>query len=193
MYKYLLCIIICAVIWIVNGRWLIQIVRERITSEFYIHIGLGIFFSLLTLELTLGTLNVWMRFDILWLRVIGFILYIPSAYLVAASMYALKHSGESATADFTATTAFVDTGIYGVVRQPMTLGIAIWSIALILVFQSILSIILCVPSIVCFWISARKEGEYNIKKFGDDYRKYMKQVPMWNVLKGLRSRARGEV
>lgn len=193
MYRYILCIIILAFIWIVNGRWIFQSARERITSEIYIHIGLGIFLTLLTLELTLGTFNLWMRFDILWLRVIGFILYIPSAYLVAASIYALKHRGRPATADFTATSTFIDTGIYRLIRQPMTLGIAIWSIALIFVFQSVLSIILCVPSIVCFWISARKEGEYNIRKFGDDYRKYMKQVPMWNVFKGLRSRARGDV
>lgn len=188
MYRYILCIIILAFIWIVNGRWIFQSARERITSEIYIHIGLGIFLTLLTLELTLGTFSLWMRFDILWLRVIGFILYIPSAYLVAASIYALKHRGRPATADFTTTSTFIDTSIYRLIRQPMTLGITIWSIALIFVFQSVLSIILCVPSIVCFWISARKEGEYNIRKFGDDYRKYMKQVPMWNVFKGLRNR-----
>jgi len=35
-------------------------------------------------------------------------------------------------------------------------------------------------------MGARKEAKYNIKKFGDDYREYVKKVPMWNVLKGLR-------
>jgi len=42
-------------------------------------------------------------------------------------MHALKRKGKSATADFTATTALVETGIYGVIRQPMTLGMAIQS------------------------------------------------------------------
>lgn len=68
----------------------------------------------------------------------------------------------------------------------MTLGMAIWSIALILVFQSVLSIILGASSIVCFWLLARKEAEYNIGKFGDNYREYMKKVPMWNIIRGLR-------
>ena len=76
--------------------------------------------------------------------------------------------------------------MYGIIRQPITLGMTIWSIALILVFQSILSIILGTLSIFCFWMSARKEAEYNIKKLRDEYKEYMKKVPMWNIFKGLR-------
>ena len=186
MYRYILCITICAVIWVVNGKWLVQAVRKRIASEIHIHTGLGIFFSLLAVELTLGVFRPWMRFDILWLRIIGLILYIPSGYLVAASMHALKSRGKPESADPTATTTFVGTGIYSIVRQPMTLGMAIWSVALILVFQSILAIILGVISIICFWMSARKEGEYDIGKFGDKYREYIKRTPMWNIFKGLR-------
>ena len=82
MYRYILCIGICALIWSVNGKWIIEAMRERVTSEVYIHTGLGVFFSLLTLELTLGMLRLWAQLDILWLQVIGFILYIPSAILV---------------------------------------------------------------------------------------------------------------
>ncbi|MCK4398444.1 MAG: isoprenylcysteine carboxylmethyltransferase family protein [Methanophagales archaeon] len=186
MYRYILCVGICAVIWIVNGRWIIQAVREHVTSEIYMHIGLGIFFTLLTLELALGTFKFWRQLDILWLTVVGLLLYIPSAYLVIASMHALKHKGKPKTADFTATTAFIDAGIYSLVRQPMTLGMAIWSIALILDFQSVLAVILGVVSVFCFWMSARKESEYDIRKFGNTYKDYMKKVPMWNILKGLR-------
>jgi len=186
MWEYILCVSICAVIWIVNGIWIIQAVREHVISEIYMHIGLGTFFTLLTLELTLAELGVWMRFDILWLQAIGYILYIPSGILVFGSMFELKRKGKPETADPTATTTFGDTGVYRLVRQPMTLGMAIWSIALILVFQSFLSIILGVLSAFCFWMGARKEVEHNIKKFGDAYKEYMKKVPMWNVFNGLR-------
>ena len=186
MYRYILCVSICAVIWIVNGRWIIQAVKEHITSEIYMHTGLGFFFTLLMLELTLGELGIWMEFDILWLQVIGYLLYIPSAILVFGSMLELKRKGKPETADPTATTTFVDTGVYRVVRQPMTLGLAIWSIALIFGSQSIISVILGVLSAFCFWTGARKEVEYNIKKFGDKYKKYMEKVPMWNIFKGLR-------
>jgi len=49
--------------------------------------------------------------------------------------------------------------------------------------------ILGIIAIFCAWMASRKEDEFNILKFGDDYREYMKKVPMWNVLKGLRRRS----
>jgi len=186
MLAIYLCIGICAIIWIVNGIWIRQAVKERITSEIYIHTGLSIFFTLLVFELTLGIRGSWMHLGVFWLALIGWILYIPSAYLVIASIHALKHKGRPETADPTATTTFIDTGVYSVVSQPMTLGMAIWSIALILVFQSILAVILGMESIFCFWMSARKEAEYNIRKFGDKYKEYIKKVPVWNIFKGIR-------
>jgi len=38
-------------------------------------------------------------------------------------------------------------------------------------------------------MASKKEDEFNITKFGDDYREYMQKVPMWNVLKELRRRS----
>ncbi|MBI4721574.1 MAG: hypothetical protein HY769_00975 [Candidatus Stahlbacteria bacterium] len=160
----IVCIGICAVIWIVNSRWIIQSAKERFISEIYMHIGLSIFFTLLTLELTIG--KEWMHLDILWLKIIGWVLYVPSAYLGIVSHIALTHRGKPETSALN-TTILVDTGIYSIIGQPMTLGMTIWSIALILVFQSVFSIILGACSMFCFWMSARKEAEDNIKKFGE--------------------------
>ncbi|MFX1238038.1 MAG: methyltransferase family protein [Promethearchaeota archaeon] len=186
MYQYIFCIGICTLLWIINGRWLIHSIKKNITSETYIHAGLGTFLSLLTFELTLGIYYMWIRFDILFLKIVGFILYVPSAYLVIAALLTLKHKGQSHNADFTETTVFIDTGIYKFIRQPLTLGLTIWSIALILVFQSIFAIILGIFSMICFRMSAIKEAEYNIKKFGDDYKRYIDSVPIWNIFKGLK-------
>ena len=186
MYRYIICAVVCAIIWTINGRWIIQAVRERVTSEIHIHTGLGIFFTLLTLEIALGLPKIGVRFNILWLQVIGFVLYIPSSILILGSVVELKRKGKSETYDPFSTTTFVDTGTYGIIRQPITLGMTIWSIALILVFQSMLSIILSILSIFCFWMSARKEAEYNIRKFGDKYKEYIRKVPVWNIFKGIR-------
>ncbi|GAG80166.1 unnamed protein product, partial [marine sediment metagenome] len=30
-------------------------------------------------------------------------------------------------------------------------------------------------------MASRKEDAFNIEKFGDEYREYMKKVPMWNA------------
>ena len=102
-----ICAVICAVIWIINGRCIIHSAREHITGEIYSHTGLGIFFTLLTLEL-------------------------------------------------------------------------------ILVFQSVFSIVLSTVAVVCFRMGAIKEDEFNIKEFGDEYKEYMNKVPMWNVFKELK-------
>ncbi|MCK4352913.1 hypothetical protein KAW65_05845 [candidate division WOR-3 bacterium] len=186
MYRYILCVSICTVIWIVNGICIIEGIKKQILSETYTHIGLSIFFTLLAIELTLGSAEAWMHFNILWLKVIGWVLYIPSAFLTFGSLITLKHKGKPETHDFTSTTTLINTGIYRIVSQPMTLGMAIWSIALILVFQSIISIILGIASTFCFWMGAKKETEKNIKKFGDTYKEYINKVPMWNVFKRLR-------
>jgi protein-S-isoprenylcysteine O-methyltransferase Ste14 len=107
------------------------------------------------------------------------------AYLVVASMRALKRYGTPETG--IETTTFVDSGIYATIRQPRTLGMVIWSVALILifVFRSALSAILGAVSLFCSYMSARIESEYDILKYGDDYRKYMKGVPMWNIARGI--------
>jgi protein-S-isoprenylcysteine O-methyltransferase Ste14 len=190
MIRYLLCIGLCAVVWIVNIKEIIHAVKKRIPSEIYIHAGLGLFFSIMTIEWTLGVFGYWERLDIFWIKIIGFILFIPSVYLEWKSHEMLKHRANPADGKLDATTVFVDSGIYGIVRQPMTLGMAMWSIALILVFQSPLSLILGSACVLFFWLSAAKEGEHNISKFGKAYRQYMQEVPMWNVLTRLLKKRR---
>ncbi|GAH57229.1 unnamed protein product [marine sediment metagenome] len=66
-----------------------------------------------------------MHFEIFWLAVVGWILYIPSAILVFGSLIQLKHKGKPETYDPSYTTTFVDKGIYGIIHQPITLGMAI--------------------------------------------------------------------
>jgi len=180
MLNLWLCIGLCAIIWVVNGIYIIDAIREKISCEFYMHTGLSIFFCVMVLELTIGNNGAWNRLGSLWLQIIGFALYIPSGYLVISAIIALRHRGKSKGSDFTESTKIITEGLYGRIRQPMTLGLAIWSVAFILVFQSVPAIILSIISIFCFWMAARKESGYNIMKFGDDYEEYMKKVPMWN-------------
>jgi protein-S-isoprenylcysteine O-methyltransferase Ste14 len=172
-------------VWIVNIKEMIHAVKNRMLSEIFIHAGLGLFFSIMIIEWTLSAFDYWERLNILWLKIIGFVLFLPSAYLEWTSHEMLKHEGNPEGGKLDATTVFVDSGIYSIVRQPMTLGMAIWSFALILVFQSLLSLILGVACVLSFWLSAKIEGEHNISKFGEAYRDYIQKVPMWNVLSGL--------
>jgi protein-S-isoprenylcysteine O-methyltransferase Ste14 len=178
-----ICIALCTIIWFVNGICIVHAVKNKVTSELYMHTGLALFFSILAVELTLGNSGAWNHADIGWLEVTGWLLYVPSAILVISSMAGLSHKGKPRGADFTETTTIIKSGIYGLIRQPMTLGLAIWSLALLMVFQSVVTLILSLGSLFCFRMAAKKESEYNIRKFGDDYSEYMKKVPMWNLFR----------
>ena len=76
MLTLCLCIGICMVIWIVN-----ESIKRSVTSEIYTHIGLGIFLTLLAMELTMGIQGSWSHFHVRWLGIIGWILYVPAAFL----------------------------------------------------------------------------------------------------------------
>ena len=185
MGNYILYIIIFAVVWVYNGKEIIHAARDRVASEIYIHTGLGLFFSLIIIERAFGKSGLWMHFGIQLLRIFGFMLFVPSALFVVASYCELKKKGKPVS-DISTTTSFVQSGVYRIIRQPMTLGMTIWSIALIMVFQSVPALIIGMISLFCFRLSAAKEAEYNIIKFGDDYQSYMEKVPMWNIFRWLR-------
>ena len=192
MYRYILCVAICAAIWIINGKQIARSAREHITGEIYNHTGLGIFFTLLTVGCFFPEAGMYAPADASWPRTVGLVLYVPSAFLVFGAMIQLKRKGKPEAGDALAphgTTVVVDTGIYGVVRHPMWLGLVIWSVALMLVFQSVLSVVMGAVAIACFRIGSVKEDRFNVEEFGDAYREYMKRVPMWDFLKGLRRRA----
>ena len=153
---------------------LIPVIRERQAWIACAHGGTGSFFS--SLFLSLGLDRTGDIADILWLEIIGFILLIPAIILFIAAMFAAARG------------SLVKTGISGIVRHPMYLGTALAAFALMLVFQSILSIALGIIAIAFLWIASTLEDQYNIERFGDSYQKYMKNVPRWNVFQGLKKK-----
>jgi len=166
-----ICIIILGVIWF---GLLIPVVQERRAWIAYAHGGSGLFFT--SLLLSLGLHQTGDIADIVWLEIIGFGLFIPAAILIVSAIFAITHGD------------LVKTGVMSIVRHPMYLGTAIASFSLILIFQSILSIVLSIIAIVLLWMASKMEDDYNLERFGDSYRKHMTLVPRWNVFKGLRRR-----
>ena len=162
-------IVILSVIWF---GLMIPVVQERQAWIVCAHGGTGLFFS--SLLLSLGLHKTGEIADIVWLKIIGFVLFIPAVILMAAAMVALTQG------------KLIRTGIMKIVRHPMYLGTAVAAFAVILVFQSILSAVLSVTAIVLLWMAAGLEDDNNIKQFGDSYKEFMTQVPRWNVFRGLK-------
>jgi cyanate permease len=169
--------IICAVIWLaIIFWWLVPVAKKHLTHEIYMSCGMGIYFSLIVLG------SIWKNVDIGPLLYIGYGLIVIGIALIIPSFVYLKHKGKPESG-WEHTTELIKTGIYGIVRHPFCLGCAIAMFGIMLVIQSVPSTILGLVAIFCFWMTSKKEDAYNIGKFGDEYRDYMKKVPMWNVFR----------
>ncbi len=189
VYRYVIIAAACVAIWVINGRHITQSIKRRLINDVYAHVGLGIFFTLTTLEYTLSGTEVWKQWHISWLRILGFALYAPSAILVFGSIIQLHHKGQAGQENALSehgTTVVVTSGVYRLVQHPMWLGMIIWSIALSAISQSVIGIAMGVVAANLFRMAAIKEREFNIKRFGEPYREYIKKVPMWNIFRGLR-------
>ena len=81
------------------------------------------------------------------------------------------------------TNKLVTTGVYGCMRHPMHFGLLFfpWSVALILGSPSF--ILFIAPLEMLFMVVMIKlvEEPEAIRKFGDAYREYQKQVPMFSL------------
>jgi protein-S-isoprenylcysteine O-methyltransferase Ste14 len=152
----------------------VPVIRERRVWIACAHGGTALFITALFLDLNLPQTGA--IADLVWLKVIGFVLFVPALILIIAATVAIARG------------TLAETGISRIVRHPMYLGTALAAFALILVFQSNLSLVLGVMAIFSLWMASRLEDQYNIERFGDAYRAYMHRVPRWNVLKGLRNK-----
>jgi len=165
--------IICAAIWLgIIFGWLIPVIRQRIVHEIFVACGLGIMFSLIVLVST-----VWQSGDIVPLVYTGLALYIPAAVLVVSSFVTLRRKGKPESG-WEPTTVLIESGVYRVARHPLYLGSAIFTVGLMFAIQSIPATISGLVAVFCFWMASRKEDAFNIEKFGDEYREYMKKVPI---------------
>jgi protein-S-isoprenylcysteine O-methyltransferase Ste14 len=183
MLRYIVLGGLLAAIWAFNIRWIVHALREGIRSEMFMHLGLGLFLTMAAMELILARAALWLRLNSGAACIVGLILLVPAGALVIAAMLALHRSGQAR--DLTESMRLVTTGVFRLLRQPMTLGIALWSLALVLVFQSLFSVCIAAATAALMWLAARTEGEYNRRKFGKAYTEYARTVPMWNIFKSL--------
>ncbi|MFX1563836.1 MAG: methyltransferase family protein, partial [Promethearchaeota archaeon] len=119
------------------------------------------------------------------IQLVGGIIYVSAIVITMISIISLRLQGKPESG-FEDTTTLIERGIFRVVRHPLYLGLIFWSIGLILLIQSIPTIILGIVAIICLGLAAKKEDQYNIVKWGNSYSSYMGRVPMFNFIKGLK-------
>jgi len=83
------------------------------------------------------------------------------------------------------TKVIVDTGVFSVVRHPQYLSMLLVALGLILIVQHWLIFIFSVVSMILIYIGILKQDKILVRKFGDDYKRYMQKVPRTNFLLGI--------
>ena len=118
---------------------------------------------------------------------VGWILLAFSVVIIFVSGHEFqKKGGVPKGKHLVHTTILVDSGIYAVVRHPQYLGFIMLVLALVFMSQHWLSVISGITGSVLFYIDViRGEEQDNIKKFGDDYKRYMQKVPRMNFVLGV--------
>ena len=84
----------------------------------------------------------------------------------------------------------VDTGLYGVVRHPLYLGVMVLYVGAILAGQSWPVAAAAVPGIAVMYWNMVLEERWNLRRFGDEYMSYMQRVPRLNIFAGIIRMAR---
>ncbi len=165
--------------------WIFNSIQKRKYFEIYAGCGIAICLTLLVFHLFGWFQKPSNIFLLKILDSMGGILYILAIIIAVISLATLKLKGNP-EAGIENTTIFIEKGIFKIIRHPLYLGLSVWSMAFIFIMQSVYSTLLGIMAVFCFWAAGKKEDEFNLKKFGDSYKEYMKKVPRWNVFKGLR-------
>ena len=83
------------------------------------------------------------------------------------------------------TTQLVESGVYSIVRHPQYVTFILWAIAGMLLFQHWIVILLGIPVIPLTYVDLIKADKDAIKKFGENYKVYIKKVPRANFVLGI--------
>ena len=122
----------------------------------------------------------------LWIRMLGvFMLLLASVLMFLPFYYLKKFGGVREGHPYYETTILVRKGLYRLIRHPQYLGYCLLSAGFALLSQHNIVIILAVTAIILFYIYTVKEEAFCLKRLGEPYRIYMRQVPRFNIITGF--------
>ena len=116
----------------------------------------------------------------------GYGIWVISMIFGWLPVFVLKKKGGVAKGkSYVHTTTLVTNGLYGIVRHPQYTAGILLSIALLFVSQHVIIILLGIVVLPLLYIDIVKADRSAIKKFGEKYREYMKNVPRTNFILGM--------
>ena len=120
-----------------------------------------------------------------WLLVLGWAIPAVAVVLGWRARVAFQTGGGARQDEsWLHTRTIVSTGVYALVRHPMYLAFLLISLSLVLLSQHWLNAGLGAVIVGLSYNDMRREEKSNLKRFGQDYERYMALVPRMNVVAG---------
>lgn len=117
---------------------------------------------------------------------LGWMIWAISVVLGWMPIFILKRKGGVKKGNsYIHTTTLVKTGIYSIVRHPQYTAGILFSIALILISQSWLIAGIGAIVVPLSYVDILTTDKHEVEKFGDEYKRYMKNVPRINFILGI--------
>jgi len=98
---------------------------------------------------------------------------------ILAAAYLAKRSQQIIFGEDQDKPRVIRNGVFGIVRHPVYLSEILLYLGLILSSLSLGSVVIWILGIGFLHAIARYEERLLLARFGDDYRDYMREVPMW--------------
>ena len=126
------------------------------------------------------------RGGILLLRRIGVIVLLGSVLLAFLPIFTLRKYGRVQKGEsYMNTSVVVDRGLYSIVRHPQYLAYMLFNAGFMLFSQNCVIVLLGALAIAFFYLHTIDEEKFCRKKFGEEYERYAKRVPRFNLPLGM--------
>ncbi len=165
-------ILIAGTICIIVFSWFFSIKYKR-------YHGITRFFAFESVFILLMmNFRIWFTDPFSPIHIISWILLILSAYVGIEGYLLLKRMGKSEES-FENTSVLVKSGLYRYIRHPLYLSVFLFGIGIMFKDPRQTRLILGAVILVAVYFTARIEEKEMTAKFGDEYRKYMKETKMF--------------
>lgn len=114
----------------------------------------------------------WQEFFLWYFRVVVFIL------LLLVAGYFAQRAHKKVFHEERKELMVIKTDVYAIIRHPMYFGSILTYLAFVILSASVISLVVFFVVVIFYFYLCRYEEQLLIQKLGDEYKNYMKKVPM---------------